>query len=139
MKHKHSTVNKSTIDRLVLAAGQDHSIIYKHTEVSTATGHPEGYLQDLGMTHGDLLRLERAGMAIRARTQNIFWPNLAEEPEKFYPESLYIEKVKYTDERGYDRYRKEIRSIQLPRVTNRAHGSRTRWIIVLPTTPKVVG
>lgn len=40
------------------------------SRIQEATGVTEDYLLNLGLTKGDLLKLERHGMAIRAYTQN---------------------------------------------------------------------
>lgn len=62
-----SGIRNGTVERLKLAMGQDPSIACSWDEVHDHAGNTEDYLVSLGFTSSDLLRLERAGFAIRGR------------------------------------------------------------------------
>lgn len=56
---------KKLYNRVKHAVQQDSSIVVERSKVSEYTGATTKYLQTLGLTKSDLLRLERAGLAIR--------------------------------------------------------------------------
>lgn len=58
--------------RLEAALIKDNTIVVDKKEVGTCKGFSEQYLGELGITKADLKRLERAGMALKGLTQNIF-------------------------------------------------------------------
>lgn len=56
--------------RLTAACDANPAIVTPKSRLQEATGFTEAYLLSLGLTKGDLLRLERAGMLIRGYTQD---------------------------------------------------------------------
>ncbi len=66
------SVRRRTLERLKMALGQDRSISI--SKLDGATGFPEQYFIDLGLTQGDLHRLERLGFASRGYTKNFWGP-----------------------------------------------------------------
>lgn len=57
-------------ERLNLALGQDPSIVTTPEEAHTHLGNTTEYLVSIGLEKRDLKKLERHGLAIRARTYN---------------------------------------------------------------------
>lgn len=55
-------------DRLTIACDSDPTIVTPRSRLSEVEGHTEDHMLYLGLTKGDLLRMERAGLAIRGYT-----------------------------------------------------------------------
>ncbi len=121
-------LNKCTIERLKMALGQDPTLVTPIGEVQNAQGFEESYLIDLGLTHGDIIKLERFGMALRCRTKNVYWPESVND-DNYYPPVPFTETEKYADDRGYERTRKRVYMSRLPKSTQRGKGSVIRWIL----------
>ncbi len=58
-------LRKGTMERLQMALGQDPSIVVPRSTLGTTAGVTEEYLVSIGLTPGDLKRLEACGFAIR--------------------------------------------------------------------------
>lgn len=61
-------------DRLTKALDKDSTIVTPRSKLGEARGKTEDHLLWLGLTKGDLLRLERAKLAIRAYSKNEWMP-----------------------------------------------------------------
>lgn len=93
---------KEFLEKLKAAVIQDNKIICKKSDIGNHTGCDEAYLESLGLHKKHLIRLQRLGLAIKARTKNIWLPGEILPNGKVVPEGQ----------------------------TYRANGSKTKWILL---------
>lgn len=67
-------ISTATVERLKIALEQDASILTDKVGLEKHEGNSEAYLLSLGLSKGDLRRLEASGIAIRGYTKNIWLP-----------------------------------------------------------------
>ncbi len=59
--------SKQALDHLRRAAEKDPNIVTPREDIEKSLGSDPRTLSDLGITGGDLLRLQRLGLAVKAR------------------------------------------------------------------------
>jgi hypothetical protein len=67
-------MNKRLIDVVKKALEQDNTIAVDISELDKAEGKTEEYMEYLGLKRNDLKKLERAGLALRGYTKNVYLP-----------------------------------------------------------------
>lgn len=108
-------LRKSTYGLYKKACELDINLCVERESVDSSAGHTREYLEHLGLDKGTLVRLERAGRAIRAYTRN-YWESGMQHPQtgEVIPMGRMQNGVEY-------------------KIQYRGKGSRVRWIILKDT------
>ena len=132
-------INQVTYERMTEALKIDPNIVGTPEDVTAGknSGYPLEYFEELGMTLGDLLRLERAGLAFRFRTKNIYLPGETMPNGKEVPRAgneymmEVVDRVKVFNEYGSTRTQKVKMSKIFHKFSMRGKGSRVLWLLVV--------